>query len=78
MIEIHTKDENGKKYIYGGDSLQIHAYIPNDDLIKATLGSMVAILGEINNIEQVKEEYVDASALIIENAYLVDETAYNP
>ena len=78
VIEIHTKDENGKKYIYGGDSLQIHAYIPNDDLIKATLGSMVAILGEINNIEQVKEEYVDASALIIENAYLVDETAYNP
>ena len=80
VIEIHTEDENGNKYTYGGDSLQIHAYIPNEDLIKASLGSMVTVVGEINSLEQVKEEYnyVDASALIMENAYLVDETAYNP
>ena len=78
VIEIHTEDENGNKYAYGGSGLQIHAYIPNEDLIKSSLGSMVTVVGEINNIEQVKEEYVDASALIMENAYLVDETAYNP
>ena len=80
VIEIHAKDENGKKFIYGGDSLQVHAYIPNDDLITATLGSKVTIVGEITSVEEAKDAdvYIDANVLVIENAYLVDEELYNP
>lgn len=74
VISFIAFDENGKIINYGGEGLQVRAYLPEEELLSATLQSKVAIVCEIASAEQMAE----GTALIAENAYFVDGTLYTP
>lgn len=74
VISFITTNEKGQTINYGGEGLQVRAYLPDEELLTATLESKVALVCEIASAEQMAE----GTALIAENAYFVDSTLYTP
>ncbi len=72
VISFIAFDENGNTIDYVGEGLQVRAYLPEEELITATLESKVTIVCEITGAEKM----AGGTALIAENAYFVDSTLY--
>ena len=66
--------ENGANYI---SPIYLYVYLPTDELANLTVNQEVSFVGEVTDVTEEENEFVPNKVvcLVIENAYLIENTA---